>query len=107
MTDGNVRASLEGLKSVLDEIDGKEFDDMADGIDCGPSKIISDNSSARNLMNVQTGEIELGITGGAIGELTSERQGLIGRNSAIGIADLTKDERYASPETIKEEHEMN
>ena len=80
---------------------------MADGIDLGPSKIISDNSSARNLANVQTGEIELGNTGGAIGELTTERQGLLGLNSAIGIDDLTKNERYASLETIKEEHEIN
>ena len=82
-------------------------DSNDNGIDSGPSKVISDNSSTRNLMNVQTGEIELANTGRAAGELTSDRQGLLGHNSAISIADLIKDERYASLETIKEEHEIN
>ena len=55
MTDNlNVRDSGKNLKSVLDEIDAKEFDDAADGdmIESGKSKIISDNSSTRNLHNV-------------------------------------------------------
>ena len=41
------------MKSVLDEIDAKEFDEGADDvIESGKSKMISDNSSTRNMQNV-------------------------------------------------------